>query len=461
MSNGGRLLVSAVCAVILLLICYPVIVSGVGGTTKQFVCEDGYNGNNTELVLKNALLCGTGYNAKQRPVKNQQDRVAMYIGADVMSVEMVHNSNVKLELTVELSMQWFDFYLHWYKKEHGNINTIPISEQDVWTPTVAAKSLLKSQVQNSNHCFQVKCHLSFNGEVICTMQCTFEVDCLDNSHNWAFETKSCPLRIYTPEFDINQLSLFHFQRRLSYSVFGVHPYKITSFQMAVVNNTVKPEFRMDIVVERMVGSHLVIFLMLIIVLMALNLIITWLRIDSSCRAVLTFASLALHLIYTSILFWYSSTKMESALKLANILVGTSLITVLLVALLVYSEKMSKRESNDAPHLLQTIYRALSRNATLHPFLQLDYISLGNPTIKPTTENVETHLNNHVTEVEPLPTTTTTVAATSNDTLEQVDSDEEVDLANVKWSVFVQPFDRVAFCGIATAYVFMLVMLFLA
>lgn len=47
------------------------------------------NGNATEEVLKNALLCGTGYNAHQRPVKNQQDRVAMYIGADVMNVELV------------------------------------------------------------------------------------------------------------------------------------------------------------------------------------------------------------------------------------------------------------------------------------------------------------------------------------------------------------------------------------
>lgn len=110
----------------------------------------------------------------------------------------------------------------------------------------------------------MKCHLSSDGEVMYSMLCTFTVDCLDNSLHWAFETKDCPLRIFTPEYDINQLSLFHFQRRLSYSVAGVLPYKITSFQMAIVNNSVSPEFRMDIVVERMVGPHLVVFFILIL-----------------------------------------------------------------------------------------------------------------------------------------------------------------------------------------------------
>ncbi|XP_058447011.1 neuronal acetylcholine receptor subunit alpha-2-like [Malaya genurostris] len=456
MPNGGWLFELVALVVTLGVICYPTVVGVSGGSTKQFVCDDGYNGNNTELVLKNALLCGTGYNARQRPVKNQQDRVAMYIGADVMSVELVSNSNNKLELTVELSMQWFDIYLHWNKKEHGNINTLSLSEQDIWTPTVAAKSLLKSRVQSSNHCFQVKCHLSSNGEVIYTMLCTFEVDCLDNTHSWAFETRNCPLRIFTPGYNINQLSLFHFQRRLSYSVFGVYPYKITSFQMAIVNNTVTPEFRMDVVVERIVGPHLVIFLTMILLLMAVNLVITWFGIDAPCRGVMTFASLALHLMYTTILYWYSMTRMEPALKLANVLLGSSLITVLLVALLAYSEKMSKRDSSEVPRFLKTLYGTLSRNATLQPFLQLEYINLTKPKIKSTTENVEAHLTNHVTDVDPLPA----AMASSKDTLEQNDSDEEVDLTNVKWSVFVQPFDRAIFCGIATTYVVMLVVLFL-
>lgn len=120
------------------------------------------------------------------------------------------------------------------------------------------------RIQNTKQCTRVKCHLSYDGEVIYTVLCTFTVDCYTEARYWAFDTKICTLRIYSVEYDTNQLSLFHFQRRLSYPSYSLLPYKITSFQMATVNSTMSPEFRMDIVIERLVGSHLVVFLVLIV-----------------------------------------------------------------------------------------------------------------------------------------------------------------------------------------------------
>lgn len=415
------------------------------------------------IALKNALLCGTGYNVLQRPVKNVQDRVAMYIGADVMNVELIRNTNLKLEITVELSMQWYDMYLHWNKKEHHNIHTLTVSEQDIWTPTVSAKSLLKSRVQGISHCYQTKCHLSSDGEVIYSMVCTFEINCLDDSRHWAFETKACPLRIFTPEYDINQLSLFHFQRRLSYSVAGVLPYKITSFQMAIVNNTVHPEFRMDIIVERMIGPHLVIFLLLILILIALNLLMTWFRIDTTVRAVMTMASLALHVIYTVIMYWYANTKMEPARCLANVLLGSLLITACLVGVLAYSMKMHQRESIGAPRVLQVIHRAVTKNSTIKPFLQLGYITgMDNPLIKPTTEVNSTSAvtANHV--ISDVKSTSADIERDEDDDdLGEESEEPETDPAKLPWYVFVQPFDRLIFCCMTVFYAGMLLVLFLA
>ncbi|XP_062551145.1 neuronal acetylcholine receptor subunit alpha-4-like [Armigeres subalbatus] len=430
--------------------------SGVfSGPTATFDCENEIEGNITaEEALKSALLCGTGYNAQHRPVKNQQDRVAMYIGADVMNVELIHNSLATLEITVEISMQWYDAYLHWNKKAQNNIQTVPVSEQDIWTPKLAAKSLTKSTVQNIDHCFHVKCHLSSDGEVMYSMLCTFTVDCLDSSRHWAFETKDCPLRIFTPEYDINQLSLFHFQRRLSYSVAGVLPYKITSFQMAIVNNSVSPEFRMDIVVERMVGPHLVVFLLLILVLMSLNLVITWFKIDTTVRAVLSITSLALHVIYTVILYWYATTKMHPASCLANTLVGSLIISILLFGEFVYSMNMSKQNSMGVPHILQRCYLSVTKITLLKTFLKLSYININDQLVKPTKRISSAGFSNHVDHIE----------STSRDTTinEQTDSDDgETDPAKLKWNVFVQPFDRLIFCGIVIAYVIMLLVLFLA
>ncbi|XP_065088993.1 acetylcholine receptor subunit beta-like isoform X2 [Ochlerotatus camptorhynchus] len=447
MSNCGNYFI--VLAVSVLLI------GGVfGGPVAPLDCMNESNGNSTEEALKNALLCGTGYNTHQRPVKNQQDRVAMYIGADVMNVELIHNTFAKLEITVEVSMQWYDAYLHWNRKAQNGIQTLSVSDQDIWTPKLAAKSLSKSRVQDIDHCFQVKCHLSSDGEVMYSMLCTFTVDCLENSQHWAFETKDCPLRIFTPEYDINQVSLFHFQRRLSYSVAGVLPYKITSFQMAIVNNSVSPEFRMDIVVERMVGPHLVVFLILILLLMSLNLMITWFRIDTTVRAVLSIASLALHVVYTIILFWYASTKMEPASGLAKLVLGSLIIALLLMGELVYSINIIKHKSIDVPHVLQVVHQTVSKMAMIRVFVKLGYISFNGQLIKSTTEPSMEQFSNHVDEMEPSTKDTATI--------EHVDSDEEeVDPAKLKWNVFVQPFDRLIFCGIATAYILMLLVLFLA
>ncbi|XP_039436568.1 neuronal acetylcholine receptor subunit alpha-4-like [Culex pipiens pallens] len=452
-------LTSLAAVVVLLLASCPEAVSGV---TSRFDCDNGNKGNATEIALKSALLCGTGYSPRQRPVKNVQDRVAMYIGADVMNVELIKNSNVKLEVTVELSMQWYDAYLHWNKKEHDKIHTLTVSDEDIWTPKLSAKSLFKSRVQGLGSCYQTKCHLSSDGEVIYSMVCTFEIDCLDDSGHWAFETKGCPLRIFTPEYDINQLSLFHFQRRLSYSVAGVMPYKIISFQMAIVNNTVNPEFRMDIVVERMIGPHLVVFLVFIIVLIALNLLITWFRVDTSVRGVMTVTSLALHVVYTAILFWYTNTKMEPALGMANLMLGSLLITAGLAGQLAYSSKMAKKESISAPRILQLIHRTITKNAAVKPFVKLSYISWDNPLVKPTTEPVETGMTNHVaasvTQSDPQDTIENNEISDDD---EEDDVGEETDPAKLQWAVFMQPFDRIAFCGIAIVYVVMLLVLFLA
>uniref|UniRef100_A0A8W7NZY5 Neurotransmitter-gated ion-channel ligand-binding domain-containing protein n=1 Tax=Anopheles coluzzii TaxID=1518534 RepID=A0A8W7NZY5_ANOCL len=294
-----------------------------GELPKPFVCAAQMEINSTEAALKNALFCGTSYNPRYRPVKYQQDRLAMYIGAEVINVEKVRNYDSRLEITLELLMQWYDAFLHWNKRTSGNIETINVAEQDLWTPTFAAKSFQRSpRIQNTKQCTRVKCHLSYDGEVIYTVLCTFTVDCYTEARYWAFDTKICTLRIYSVEYDTNQLSLFHFQRRLSYPSYSLLPYKITSFQMATVNSTMSPEFRMDIVIERLVGSHLVVFLVLIVMFCFLNLFSLWFSIDTSARTIAVVLGTVMQGMFLVILYWYGMVKMKPVITLAHLLLGS-------------------------------------------------------------------------------------------------------------------------------------------
>lgn len=200
-----------------------------------------------------------------------------------------------------------------------------------------------------------------------------------------------------------------------------------------------------------------------VVLIALNLLITWFRVDTSVRGVMTVTSLALHVVYTAILFWYSNTKMEPALGMANLMLGSLLITAGLAGQLAYSSKMAKKESISAPRVLQLIHRTITKNAAVKPFVKLSYISWDNPLVKPTTEPVDTGMTNHVaasvTQSDPQDTIENNEI--SDDDEEEDDVGEETDPAKLQWAVFMQPFDRIAFCGIAIVYVVMLLVLFLA
>lgn len=183
--------------------------------------------------------------------------------------------------------------------------------------------------------------------------------------------------------------------------------------------------------------------------------ITWFRIDTTVRAVMNLTSLALHLAYTLILYWYSKTKMERAFGLANLLLGSSVITVFLVSELVYSEKVYKREAMRVPRLLQTFHQTIRKNVTIRPFVQIGYINFDNYLMKATTEPAEAAMSNHIDRAGDSSMTTASTI------IEHADSDEEVNLSQINWSDFVQPFDRIIFCGIFTAYSLMLLVFYLA
>ncbi|XP_053673908.1 proton-gated ion channel subunit pbo-6-like [Anopheles nili] len=408
---------------------------------KPFVCVTQMEINSTEGALKNALFCGTGYNPRYRPVKYQQDRLAMYIGAEVRNVEKVREDDAKLEVTLELLMQWYDAFLHWNKRTSGNIETINVSEHDLWTPTFAAKSFQKTpRIQSTKQCSRVKSHLSYDGEVIYTLLCTFTVDCYKEARYWAFDTKICTLRIFSLEYDTNQLSLFHFQRRLSYPSYPLLPYKITSFQMATVNSTMSPEFRMDIVIERLIGSHLVVFLVLIVIFCLLNLLSLWLEIGSSARSIMVILSIVMQSLYMIILYWYGLVKMEPALGLAHLLLGTVCFGSIAFGWTYYARGQIRPTNRFAqcPRSVAQFVGFLMKNRPLSSYLSIGYLN-------------ESSKKDTLREWEN--------AQMATDTERQHDEDTDTaanDEIEVNWKQVAQPLDRILFCIMLTAYVLMFV-----
>uniref|UniRef100_A0AAG5D580 Neurotransmitter-gated ion-channel ligand-binding domain-containing protein n=1 Tax=Anopheles atroparvus TaxID=41427 RepID=A0AAG5D580_ANOAO len=413
--------------------------------TKPFLCVTQMQINSTEAALKSALFCGTSYNPRYRPVKYQQDRLAMYIGAEVINVERVQKDDSKVEITLELLMQWYDAFLHWNKRTSNNIETINVSEHNLWTPTFAAKSFHKSpRVQSTKQCSRIKCHLSYDGEVIYTVLCTFVVDCYSEARYWAFETKICTLRIYSVEYDTNQLSLFHFQRRLSYPSYPLLPYKITSFQMATVNSTMSPEFRMDIVIERLIGSHLVVFLALIVAFSLMNLFSLWLRMDSNARSVTIAVGSVMQSLYLIILYWYGAVKMKPVLALAHLLLGTYLFGAVAFGWTYYARtQIRNRAGARCPPAVAQLIGLLRKSRPLRSFLSIGYLNESAKQGKLSNEWEDAQVDTEETQRRD-------EDAQAADT----HSSSDGECVRVEWQEVVQPIDRVLFCAMLTAYLIM-------
>ncbi|XP_050084629.1 proton-gated ion channel subunit pbo-6-like [Anopheles aquasalis] len=417
---------------------------------KPFECVGKGDINSTEAALKSSLFCNTNYNPRYRPVKYQQDRLAMYIGAEVINVERTRHEEARLEVTLELLMQWYDDFLNWKRSSH-NIETINVSEHNLWTPTFAVKSFQKStRDQSTKQCTNVKCHLSYDGEVIYTVLCTFLVDCYSEARYWAFDTKICTLRIYSSEYDTNQLSLFHFQRRLSYPSYPLLPYKITSFQMATVNSTMSPEFRMDIAIERMVGSHLVVFIVFIVLLVLINLLTPWIWITSSARAITCTVTVVLHTLYMILLYWYGSIKMKPVLTLAHLLLCSFLLAVFFTAWTYYARFQTNRPE---PNILQRrglihFMCVLRKNRLFSMFLSIGYFDHSNKQIEELScEWGDTrrayNTGRYSSSVTQMTDTDTPPANTDGNQ------------RRMELNLLMQAFDRILFCIMLTAYTLLL------
>uniref|UniRef100_A0A2M4DK32 Putative neurotransmitter-gated ion-channel ligand binding domain protein n=1 Tax=Anopheles darlingi TaxID=43151 RepID=A0A2M4DK32_ANODA len=414
---------------------------------KPFECVGEMDINSTEAALKSTLFCSTSYNPRYRPVKYQQDRLAMYIGAEVINVERTRHDETKLEVTLELLMQWYDAFLHWNKRSIDNIETINVSEHNLWTPTFAVKSFQKStRVQSTKQCSNVKCHLSYDGEVIYSVLCTFVVDCYAEPRYWAFDTKICTLRIYSSEYDTNQLSLFHFQRRLSYPSYPLLPYKITSFQMATVNSTMSPEFRMDIAIERMIGSHLVVFIMLIMLLVLFNLLTPWIWIMSSARAITCILTVVSHILYMMLLYWYGSMKMKPVLSLAHMLLCSFLLAVFISAWTYYARSQNNRFE---PTILQQrglihFVCMLRKNRLLSVVLSVGYFNHCSKQIEQLSRDRDEARTDNTGEYS-------SRVHQVNDTDDTDEHNTGGDQRVIELNLLMQAFDRILFCTMITAY----------
>nr|WKM69319.1 neuronal acetylcholine receptor subunit alpha-5 [Aedes albopictus] len=255
--------------------------------------------------LKKFLLCGS-YDANQRPVKDMKFAVNVSVLPILMSFEYDESTN-SINANMLLTTEWLDENLKWDPKDYNNQSTVAISSEQIWTPDFQLySSTVKFDTKQS--CTNLRCLVKSDGSVLAVPSCDFSARCEADYTDWPLDTQRCRMLFgawmeHAGEVDYHtrfaclgsEQSNLHTQWRV------VSAKKIK--KEISYNNVTYPTLMYDYVLERHSGIHLAGILTPIILLIMMNLFLTWLKTDSLERKLLLAVSIVCHFYFLVFIQW--------------------------------------------------------------------------------------------------------------------------------------------------------------
>ncbi|XP_062551147.1 neuronal acetylcholine receptor subunit alpha-5-like isoform X2 [Armigeres subalbatus] len=276
--------------------------------------------------LKKFLLCGS-YDANQRPVKDMKFAVNVSIVPMLMGYEY----------------QWIDENLKWDPKDYNNQSSIAINSEQIWNPDFQLYSST-AKFDTKQSCTNLRCLVKSDGTVIAVPSCDFSARCEADYTDWPLDTQSCRMLFgawmeHAGEVDYQtRFACLGSEQSNMHTQWRVVSAK-NSKKEATFNNATYPTLIYDYILERHSGFHLAGMLTPILLLIVMNLFLTWLKTDSIERKLLLAVSIICHFYFMvfiqwavpkngdtvpGILLFYRSSVIITAILLIHTLIGTAI-----------------------------------------------------------------------------------------------------------------------------------------
>ncbi|KAI3385437.1 hypothetical protein SNEBB_010265 [Seison nebaliae] len=139
-----------------------------------------------------------------RPVKRQDDVITVFFGLSLSQLLDLDEKNQVLTTNMWITYKWIDFHLAWNPSHYGNITSVRIPPEHIWTPDIVLYNHADTRIEEKRPCLAV---IEFNGSVLWLPQTIVKSTCNINIKSFPYDEQVCKLKFGSWTYDGLHLDL--------------------------------------------------------------------------------------------------------------------------------------------------------------------------------------------------------------------------------------------------------------
>ncbi|CAF1168825.1 unnamed protein product [Rotaria sp. Silwood1] len=168
--------------------------------------------------LYEELIKVRSYNKLIRPIKNNSEKLTVYLGLRLTQLLDVDEKNQIMTSNVWLKQEWYDDKLRWDPSKYGGVDVLYIPSQQIWLPDIV---LYNNADGNYEVTLMTKATVYYDGRVIWEPPAIYKSSCTINVEFFPFDIQRCQMKFGSWTYNGEQVDLVHInQTNGSTTIYG-------------------------------------------------------------------------------------------------------------------------------------------------------------------------------------------------------------------------------------------------
>ncbi|CAF0882304.1 unnamed protein product [Rotaria sordida] len=156
--------------------------------------------------LYEELIKVRSYNKLIRPIKNNSEKLTVYLGLRLTQLLDVDEKNQIMTSNVWLKQEWYDDKLRWDPSKYGGVDVLYIPSQQIWLPDIV---LYNNADGNYEVTLMTKATVYYDGRVIWEPPAIYKSSCTINVEFFPFDIQQCQMKFGSWTYNGEQVDLVH------------------------------------------------------------------------------------------------------------------------------------------------------------------------------------------------------------------------------------------------------------
>lgn len=229
-------------------------------------------------ALITALFKDNGYNKNVRPALNQSVPTQVDIDMFLVAINGIDAVTEKLVTTGFLDIYWTDDFLSWLPSDFGGIETIYVSQNDIWKPDISLQNGFKKLEELGNSF--IKVIVDSNGFLRWSPFEIFETKCDINIKKFPFDEQTCNIVLVVWSYSKMEVNITKGSKGINFYEFrGNGEWELVSTS-SNVNTSAESRVVFSLTVRRIPTFYVINVIAPVVLLAVLNVFTFVLPMDS-------------------------------------------------------------------------------------------------------------------------------------------------------------------------------------